>query len=172
MRAPSCSLFVPRLILLMLGSVAVLAMPASAQSDMHLGTWVLNAAKSTYEPGPPPRSQIRTYLPYGDGLKVVIETVQPLGIKTRTEYAAHFDGKDNPLIGNSDADAISLVRVDAWTFEATLKKRGTITVVTRNTVSKDGKTMTVSAKGIGARGRPVRSTAVFARQRAPTAAKR
>ena len=164
MGASSSSLFVPRLILLMLGSVAVLATPASAQPDLHVGTWTLNVAKSTYEPGPPPRSQVRTYLPQGDGLKVVIETVQPLGIKTRSEYAALFDGKDNPLRGNAEADAISLVRIDAWTFEATLKKRGKVTIVVRNTVSKDGKTMTVTSKGVGARGRPVRSAAVFSKQ--------
>lgn len=166
MGASSSTLFVRRLVLLMLGSMAVLARPVSAQPDLHAGTWVLNVGKSTYDPGPPPRSQVRTYTAHGGGIKAVIETVQPLGIKTRSEYSGLFDGKDNPLKGNADADAISLVRIDAWTFEATLKKGGKVTVVVRNTVSKDGKTMTASAKGVGARGQPVRSTAVFVRQQA------
>ena len=167
MRAPISSLFVRRLsFLLAFGSVAVLAMPASAQPDPHAGTWILNVGKSTYDPGPPPRSQVRTYTPQGGGIKAVIETVQPLGIKTRAEYSGRFDGKDNPLKGNADADAISLVRIDAWTFEATLKKGGKVTVVVRNTVSKDGKTMTASSNGVGARGQPVRSTAVFVKQQA------
>ena len=32
---------------------------ALAQSDNTLGTWTLNVAKSTYDPGPPPMSETR-----------------------------------------------------------------------------------------------------------------
>jgi hypothetical protein len=97
-------------------------------------------------------------------LKAVIETVQPLGNKTTAEYTAQFDGKDYPLSGNADADTIALTRIDDLTWEATLKRRGQVASTVRNTVSKDGKTMTVATKGTNAQGKPVTSTAVFTKQ--------
>lgn len=149
-----------------LALVAVLGLPSSAiaQTEPHLGTWNLNTAKSVYTPGPPPRGQVRTYSRQGDGLTAVIETIQPLGLKTTARYTAMFDGKDNPLTGNADADTIALTRIDPWTFEATLKKSGKVVNSVRNTVSRDGKTMTVVAKGTNAQGKPTSSEAVFVKQ--------
>ncbi|MGH9660213.1 MAG: hypothetical protein ACRD96_16810, partial [Bryobacteraceae bacterium] len=72
--------------------------------------------------------------------------------------------KDNPLSGNDNADTIAVTRIDGWTFEAMLKKRGKVMTTVRNTVSRDGKTMTVTAKGVNAKGQPVSSTTVFAKQ--------
>jgi hypothetical protein len=129
-----------------------------------VGTWRLNVAKSVYTPGPPPRSQVRTYSQQGNGLKAVIETVQPLGIKTTAEYTAAYDGKDYPLSGNADADTIALSKIDARTFEATLKRGGKVVSTARNTVSMDGKTMTITTKGVNARNQPVSSTALFTKQ--------
>jgi hypothetical protein len=146
------------------GMVVGLAPAAFAQSDPHVGAWKLDLRRSVYTPGPPPRAQTRTYTPHGDGLKGVIETIQPFGIKTTSEYAAHYDGKDNPLSGNENADTIAVTRIDRWTFEALLKKRGKVMTTVRNTVSKDGKTMTVTAKGVNAQGQPVSSTTVFVKQ--------
>jgi hypothetical protein len=151
-------------VLLVLAGVAGLPSAAWAQTDPHIGKWRLNASKSVYSPGPPPRDQVRTYAQQGSGLKAVIETVQPLGLKTTAEYTAPFDGKDYPLSGNADADSISLTRIDHWTFEATLKKGGKVMSTVRNSVAKDGKTMTVASKGVNAQGRPVSSTALFTRQ--------
>lgn len=141
-----------------------LAYTAFAQSDAHLGKWTLNVGKSVYTPGPPPRGQVRIYSREGDKLKAVIETVQPLGTKTVVEYTAAFDGRDYPIIGNSDIDAIALTRIDNWTFDATLKRRSKVTTTVRNAVSKDGRTMTVTAKGTTPRGQPTSSVAVYVRQ--------
>lgn len=151
------------------GALLVLALSGvytavSAQTQPHLGKWVLSAGKSVYSPGPPPRSQVRTYSRDGDGLKAVIETMQPLGGKTVAEYSARFDGKDYPLTGNSDIDAIALKRIDDWTFEAVLKRRGKTVSTVRNVVSQDGRTMTVTSKGVNARGQPTSSVAVFTKQ--------
>jgi hypothetical protein len=147
-----------------LAGIASLPLAVWAQPDPHIGKWRLNAAKSVYLPGPPPRDQVRTYAQQGSALKAVIETVQPLGLKTTAEYTAQFDGKDYPLSGNADADIIALTRLDHWTFEATLKKGGKVMSTVRNAVAKDGKTMTVVSKGVNAKGQAVSSTAVFTRQ--------
>lgn len=137
--------------------------PEVAAQAAHVGKWTLNVNKSVYSPGPPPRAQVRTYSTEGDRFKVVIETTQPLGMKTKIEYTARFDGKDYPLTGNADADTVALTRVDDLTFDATLKRRGKVTSTVRNTVAKDGTTMTITSKGTNARGQPASSVSVFVR---------
>jgi hypothetical protein len=150
--------------LLLLFGIVGLASLASAQSAPHIGRWVLNTGRSVYSPGPPPRSQVRTYSTEDGALKGVIETVQPLGTTTKAEYVARFDGKDYPITGNADVDTIALTRVDEWTFDATMKRRGTVMTTVRNAVSKDGRTMTVTSKGTNARGQPTSSVAVLTKQ--------
>jgi len=40
----------------------VVPVSVSAQvTDASIGTWKLNVAKSTYDPGPPPKSETRSY---------------------------------------------------------------------------------------------------------------
>ena len=150
--------------LLLLLALPALAPTTSAQATAHLGKWTLNVNRSVYSPGPPPRSQVRTYSTEGDRFKAVIETLQPLGTKTTAEYVARFDGKDYPLTGNADADTVALTRVDDLSFDATLKRRGKVVTTVRNAVSKDGTTMTVTSKGTNARGQPTSSVAVFFKQ--------
>lgn len=162
---PPVSAVLRRLSTLLTVAAPVLLLAAVfAQTDPHLGKWTMNAGRTVYTPGPPPRAQTRSYSTEGNKLKAVIETLQPLGTKTVVEYSAAFDGRDYPISGNSDFDTIALTRVDAWTFDATLKRRGKIVSTVRNTVSKDGRTMTVSAKGTTARGQTTSSVAVYARQ--------
>ncbi len=160
---PPVSVVPARLATLLL-LIAVPAPETAAQAASHLGKWTLNANKSVYSPGPPPRAQVRTYSTEGDRFKAVIETTQPLGMRTTAEYTARFDGKDYPLAGNADADTVALTRVDDLTFDATLKRRGKVVTTVRNAISRDGRIMTVTSKGTNARGQPTSSVAVFFKQ--------
>jgi hypothetical protein len=59
-------------------AVAPLLLPQSALADTNprVGTWVLNVAKSKYEPGQAPKSETRTYTASGtDGVTMKAETV-------------------------------------------------------------------------------------------------
>jgi hypothetical protein len=51
---------------------------AFAQSDPLIGTWKLNLARSTYSPGPPPRSQTATFQAEGQGLRETLEAINAL----------------------------------------------------------------------------------------------
>jgi hypothetical protein len=144
-----------------------LASPVFAQQDAHIGTWKQNFEKSKVDPAPTaprPQSITRTYEKFGDGLKFTQVTVSADGTSTTGTYSAHYDGKDYPLTGNANADTISLKRIDASTFDSTLKKAGKIVTTGRNTVSADGKTMTYTSKGTNASGQPFTATAIFDRQ--------
>ncbi len=137
---------------------------AQAQPSPRIGTWKLNLAKSTYDPGPPPTSDTRTYEGTGDGEKATIEQVAADGTHTTNTFTAKLDGPDVPITGNPNADTVALKRINASTIEATLKKGGKVVLTTTSVVSKDGKVMTQTAKGTNASGQPVNNRLVFDKQ--------
>ncbi len=144
--------------------ISLAGVALQAQSDPHVGTWVLNVGKSRYTPGPPPASQTSVYAVEGAGFKVTTKGQGPLGQPTSTEFTAAFDGKDHPVSGNLDWDAVLVKRVDSHTVEFTRKKGGTVVQTATSVVSKDGKTRTVTSTGVNARGAKVNTVAVYERK--------
>lgn len=57
-------------------------------------------------------------------------------------WTAKFDGKNYPVKGSYTEDSVSLKRIDDRTIEASYKASGTLSRVSKMTVSLDGKTMT------------------------------
>lgn len=137
---------------------------AQAQSDPRIGTWKVNLAKSKYDPGPPPKSDTRTYEPSGGGVKATIEEVTANGNHVTAIYSAQYDGTDYPYTGNPNVDTIALKRINARTLELTLKKGTKLVGTNRIVVSTDGKTMTETVKGINARGVLRSDVVVYDRQ--------
>ena len=142
----------------------ITAVALQAQGDAHVGTWKMNAAKSKLAPDATTKSQTRTYAMYGDGLKGTVASVNADGSKTTTSYSAHFDGKDYSYSGSPSYDTIVLKKVDANSFEGTLKKSGKVVQTVTNVVSKDGKVMTVTARGTTAKGQKFTSVTVLEKQ--------
>lgn len=147
---------------LTLGVILVAAAVVSAQdANSRIGTWHLNVAKSTYSPGPAPKSQVLTIEAAGAGEKVTSESVSATGAKTVSVYTANYDGKPYPITGSETADTVTLKRVDANTSERTDSKGGKAVQTFIRVVSKDGKTMTVTIKGTNAQGQAVNNVVVF-----------
>ena len=71
-----------------------------------------------------------------------------------------LDGKPNP----NGADMISVKKIDDYTYEATTKQKGKVLTVTKNVISKDGKTRTATATGKNAQGQTVNNTIVWEKQ--------
>jgi hypothetical protein len=136
----------------------------SAQTDPAVGTWKLNTAKSSYVPGPMPKSNTVTITAVANGVHVVAKGEDATGKPTGIDYTATYDGKDASVKGAPAYDAVSVKRVDANTSEQTRKKEGkTVQTVTRK-ISADGKTMTVTTRGKDENGRTLNTTAVYDRQ--------
>ena len=140
-----------------------LAVPTTAQSkDPFVGTWRLNAAKSTYTPGPGPKSMTSTYESAGKGYKVSVRNEPATGPVQQYSYTTNLDGTDSPMTGNNpNADTIAVKRIDANTLEPVNKKGGKVTTTQRNVVSADGKTRTVTTTGTDGQGQKVNNVAVF-----------
>jgi hypothetical protein len=67
---------------LALDLVGAIASMASAQADPRVGSWKLNLEKSKFNPGEAPKSDIRTYVAEGDGvrrLEVARDSMEPFG---------------------------------------------------------------------------------------------
>jgi hypothetical protein len=138
---------------------------ATAQAaDSVVGTWTLNVAKSTYSPGPPPKSLSVKFEAAGDGIKSTADTIAADGSSTHTEYTANYDGKDAPLKGMKDADTVSLKRIDANSSVRTDKKAGKVVRTYTRKLSADGKTMTTTITGTDEQGRTINNTVVLDRQ--------
>ena len=78
------------------------AVAGNAQAaDPAVATWKLNVAKSTFSPGPAPKSMTLTITTAGKGLKVAIEAVGPDGAAAKWGYTTTGDDKDVPVAGNA-----------------------------------------------------------------------
>jgi hypothetical protein len=153
-----------RLTLAMTAAAILVAVSApSAQTDPFAGTWKLNVAKSSYNPGPAPKSGIVTISTEGSTVRVVVDGVGPTGEKVHWEYAAaSHDGKEYKIVGNNaDADTVALKRLGPRSVEVSNKLKGKPTTVNIRTVSADGKTMTVTTKGLNAAGQTVSNVQMF-----------
>ena len=160
----------PRVAGLILAVCVITTFPSHAFAqgpNPLIGTWKVNLAKSTYSPGPPPKSPAtRTYTQNGDGLKLVSSGgVNADGsAQTTLSWAAHFDGKDYPMVGATGADMMTVTMVGASTMDWTGKKGGKVAVTIRFTVSKDGKTMTSWEGGSTNAGLPRSNFLVYDKQ--------
>lgn len=129
-----------------------------------VGTWKLDLSKSKYHQGQAPKSATITYEAAGEGINVTVDQVPATGAPIHYAYAAKYDGKDNPVVGNPNADMAARTRVNATTTTLVNKKGGkTLSNVTLVT-SSDGKTLTVTTTGNDAQGQNIDSVAVFDKQ--------
>jgi hypothetical protein len=146
--------------------VLAIAGTALAQAgSSNLGTWKLNLAKSTFAPGTAPKSSTFTNVVAGAGIKNASDSVRADGTAVHSEYTMVYDGKDNPIAGNSlNGDTVAGTRVDASTITFVYKNNGKVTVTTTNVASADRKTYTITSKGTNTLGQTVNSVAVYDKQ--------
>ena len=147
------------------GLCSILVGAAFAQSDSQVGVWKQNVAKSKYSPGPAPKSATTRIEAVATGTKVVVDQVMADGSARHWEFTANYDGKDSPVTGNNpDADMVARTRIDANTVQTISKKGGKVTTTQTSAVSSDGKTRTVTTKGVNAGGQQVSNVVVYQKQ--------
>jgi hypothetical protein len=149
---------------LFVGAILALGTGTALAADVAVGTWKLNLAKSTFSPGPAPKSQIRTYVESAQGMTVTTKTTAADGKESTTTLTFKEDGKPYPISGNSNFDSVSVKRVDALTVHSTQMKAGATVGTAVRSVSKDGKTLTFAQKATNAAGEKFDDVAVYDRQ--------
>jgi hypothetical protein len=132
--------------------LAALSSPADTP-DPFVGTWILDAAKSSCDPPPAPTSHTFTIAEApGGALHETIDLVEGDGTKTHMEFTATRDGKYVPVTGTGYADSVSLTQVDSTTFKYALKKDGKRFESGTFKLSKSGKTLHGRLAGSGPQG--------------------
>jgi hypothetical protein len=129
------------------------------------GTWKQNLSKSKFTPGPG-RTTPATLQIEGTqrGETITVNSVDMDGKPVSYSYKGLYDGTPQKISGSPYGDTVSLKRLDATSSEITWTRNGKVTRTSTRTVSKDGKTMTVSAKGTNAKGEQYSSVSVFEKQ--------
>ncbi len=112
-----------------------------------IGTWELNVAKSSFRPGPPPKSLTRVYEASGDA-----------GV---SGWTGSYDGKDSPVLDSPDVDAQAIKASDPFRSTFTLKKAGKVVGTGTRVISQDGKVMTIRVKVTNANGQTFTNVRVF-----------
>src|ERR1022692_1658509 len=125
-------------------ALCFLAAAACLASDVNMGTWKLNEARSKFAPGATKNQKV-VYEAAGDQMKVTIEGTTADGKSLHIEWTGKFDGKFYPLTGDPNNDERSYKQINARTLEGTSKKGDKVTANTRIVVSANGKSRTVTS---------------------------
>lgn len=142
-----------------------LGVAAGAQApDPLVGTWKLDLAKSTYKPGPAPKSLTVVIDPAGKGLKVAVDFVGADGVAMKYGYTSQRDGKDVPVTGNPNYDMAAVTQSSPTEGTIVYKKDGKAAVTVKTSVSKDAKTMTATATGTDPKGQATHNVLHFTKQ--------
>ena len=128
--------------LLAMSSIAV----AAGTSDPVVGTWKLDAAKSSGNTAMP-KSETRTYAASGDGIALTWERVSADGKKNSVKTTFNYDGKDYPVTGSPEYDSRSYIPAGKHSMSMTIKKAGKVVVTGKITIALDGKSRTVTTTG-------------------------
>jgi len=149
---------------LLVGAIIAIGTGTVLAADSVVGMWKLNLGKSTFSPGPAPKSQTRNYVESTQGMTVTVKTTAADGKESTTTLTYKEDGKPYPESGSADLDMVSLTRVDALTVHSTQTKAGATVGTAVRTASKDGKTLTFAQKGTHANGAKYDNVSVYDKQ--------
>lgn len=149
--------------IVMLLAVGFFAATACFASDVQMGTWKLNEAKSKLTPGAAKNSTV-VYVAAGDEVKITVDGTDSDGKPTHNEWTGKFDGKDYAVTGDPNSDMRAYKKINDHTLELTVKKGGKVTTTGRIVVAADGKSRTVTTSGTDAKGNKVKSTAAYDKQ--------
>jgi hypothetical protein len=143
-----------------------IAAAASAQKpEPVVGTWRLDVAKSTYKPGPAPKSTTIVVEAAGKGVKVAVDAVQGDGSPLKWGFTTARDGKEEaPVTGNPMFDTVTSSRESDTAGTNVYKKGGKVVMTTKLAIDPSGKTMTVTTTGTDPKGQAVNNVAHFTKQ--------
>ena len=144
-------------------SAIALSVAIGAQTDPIVGTWRLDVAKSTYKPGPAPKSATVVIDAAGKGIKVAIDAAMADG-PMKWGYTSERDGKDSPVTGNPAYDTANVTQTSPNESTIAYKKAGKAVVTVKVLVSKDGKTMTATTDGTDSKGQTMHNVAHYTKQ--------
>jgi opacity protein-like surface antigen len=127
---------------------------AAPNAKLWNGTWHLDAAKSKFESAAKEQSETRSYDVSATRLTMKSSSKDLSGKELNFSYSAGWNGKSYPMVGNPNADSISLTAVSAREVKTNSRLHGKLSVQSTATVSADGKHLTINRKMLRFKGAP------------------
>jgi hypothetical protein len=141
-------------------TVSFLASAACFAANPQMGTWKLDGAKSKLAPGMG-KSNTVVYMQKGDKIQVTVDGLDKDGKPTHGVWIGKWDGKAYKATGNLAWDSAAYRVVNDYSNNITTMKNGKVAWTGTITVSKDGKSRTVTIHGTDANGKKFMSKAVY-----------
>jgi hypothetical protein len=148
----------------LIGIAALVISTAAQAPDPIVGTWKLDPAKSSFKPGPGPKSATVVVEPAGKGIKVAVDAVNADGSPSKWGFTTMRDGKEVPVTGNPMYDTATSTQANPTSGETVYKKAGKVVVTSKLALSSDGKTMTLTGTGTNAKGEAIHNVSVYTKQ--------
>jgi hypothetical protein len=147
------------------GVAMFIAAAVGAQTtDPIIGTWKLDPGKSSFKPGPAPKSATVVVEPEGKAIKVSVDAVNADGSPMKWGFTTMRDGKDVPVAGNPAFDTAASTKAGPNAGATDYKKGGKTVMTSKYSLSADGKTMTLTGTGTDSKGQPVHNVSVYTKQ--------
>jgi hypothetical protein len=132
-------------------------------AGMFKGTWKLNPARSKYTAGAPPKEETVTFEDVGDQETATVSGTAADGSPmTGTSHTPLKGGTGT--ITESPWDGISTKVVSASVRDVTYMKGGKAMLHLHAVISRNGKTMRVTVRGMDAKGQRIAGVSVFEKQ--------
>ena len=133
-----------------------------------VGSWVLDPASSTGQPGMSPTAGTLEITAAGGGKYTSVSEATVAGVAGRSEVTFAIDGKDYPTKSTPEPPGAPTVtqaveRVSDTVYKISVKLNGELIATARNEISGDGKTLTQTTTGLG-QFTVLTSTTVFRRK--------
>jgi hypothetical protein len=139
----------------------------SAQTQIEdgwLGTWKENVDKSTYRPGPAPKSpSVAKWERDGQGIKITTDLVDEKGAQAHWVITSQLDGKDAPITGAPAGMTRAVKLLEPRTYEIVTKTGGK-ELTTRAILSPSGQLLRFVTNGTNAQGQAVSDIIIWEKQ--------
>jgi hypothetical protein len=133
-----------------------------AADSPFTGSWKLDPSKGHLTP-PIPKSVVVQVQADANTFKLNEEGIDNKDQPFKLGYEAKYDGKDYPVTGDPNSDAVSLQRVNEHHIKFTIKKAGKVVSKLDVVVAKDGKSSTVKSVDY-IEGKTQKGTAIYDKQ--------
>jgi hypothetical protein len=144
-----------------LGLLVFAGPPLTAQAPAWAGQWRLDAARSDRGSTSYVRGTRRLEIT-PSGIRLVEDFVRPRGGTVHLEWTGALDGRERRVHGVDLYVTYAYQQIDARTLEGVVRVDGVVVSRSRETVSPDGRTLTVETAAADAQSR---TAAVYVRTR-------
>ena len=125
------------------------------------GKWKMNHQKSSQTKGSVPKDEAMDISDQGNQMVVVVTGTDDDGIPIAIHYIIPAGGGTGQVQQAGAYNGVSAKRVNDNTRDTTYTKDGKELAAEHMVVSADGKTMTITVKGVDSDGKPVEHVLVF-----------